>query len=136
MKFIKYYLISPSLIFFFTSVFNLSVSAQNKNRIIRMARLQIDSVQLDAYKAILKEQIEAAVRLEPGVLMLYAVAEKDHPTSITVFEIYASTEAYQSHIKTSHFLKYKNGTKDMVKSLQLIDADPIALEAKKTLPKN
>jgi quinol monooxygenase YgiN len=101
-----------------------------------MARLQIDSAQLDAYKAILKEQIEAAVRIEPGVLMLYAVAEKNNPTFITVFEIYASQEAYQSHIKTMHFLKYKNGTKDMVKSLQLIDAEPIALEAKKTLSKD
>lgn len=136
MKIIKYSLISISLIFFFTSVLIISASAQNNNRIIRMAKLQIDSVQLDAYKAILKEQIETAVRIEPGVLMLYAVAEKNNPTSITVFEIYASQEAYQSHIKTLHFLKYKNGTKDMVKSLQLIDADPIALEAKKTLPKN
>lgn len=131
MKIIKF-----SLIFFFTSILSISASAQNNNRIIRMARLKIDSVQLDAYKAILKEQIEAAVRIEPGVLMLYAVVEKNNPTSITVFEIYASQEAYESHIKTAHFLKYKNGTKEMVKSLQLIDADAIALEAKKTFPEN
>lgn len=136
MKIIKYSLISVSLVFFFTSVPGISGSAQNNSRIIRMARLQIDTAQLDAYKAILKEQIEAAVRIEPGVLMLYAVAEKNNPTSITVFEIYASQEDYQSHIKTAHFLKYKNGTKDMVKSLQLIDADAIALEAKKTFPEN
>jgi len=52
-----------------------------------------------------------------------------------VVEVYASEEAYQSHLKTAHFLKYKNGTLQMVKSLELIDVVPIALESKlKTQP--
>jgi 4-carboxymuconolactone decarboxylase len=56
---------------------------------------------------------------------LYAVAEKERPNHITILEIYASEEAYQKHIQTPHFLKYKNGTKDMVKSLELIEVDPL-----------
>ncbi len=107
-----------------------SVSAQDKNTLVRVARLQIDSAQLETYKATLKEAIETAVRVEPGVLSLYAVSEKDHPTHVTVFEIYANAEAYQSHLKTSHFLKYKNATKDMVKSLELVETIPIALGSK------
>ncbi|MFT3675449.1 MAG: antibiotic biosynthesis monooxygenase [Chitinophagaceae bacterium] len=71
-----------------------------------------------------------AVQKEPGVLMLYAVAEKQQPTHITVFEIYASRAAYESHIKTAHFLKYKATVEGMVKSLELIDVTPIALESK------
>lgn len=62
--------------------------------------------------------------------------KKKHPTRVMVFEIYASKEAYQSHIKTPHFLKYKNGTLNMVKSLELIDVDPIALGVKPDLLKN
>jgi quinol monooxygenase YgiN len=67
------------------------------------------------------------------VLMLYAVYEKKHPTHVTVFEIYADLNAYQLHIKTIHFLKYKAMVKDMVKSLELIDVSTIALEAKKQI---
>lgn len=90
-----------------------------------MAHIVIDSAQLDAYKAALVEHAKAALRLEPGVLRLDAVYDKDHPTHVTVFEIYASEEAYQSHIKTAHFLKYKATVKDMVKSLMLTDVEPI-----------
>ncbi len=96
-----------------------------QNQMVRLAKLVIDSTQLESYKAALKEEIEASVRLEPGVLTLYAVAEKDNPTHITILEIYADTNAYKAHIQTPHFIKYKTGTKEMVKSLELIEATPL-----------
>jgi quinol monooxygenase YgiN len=73
-----------------------SASAQEKNRVVHLAKLQIDSAQLENYKALLKEGIETAIRVEPGVLTLYAVYEKDRPTHVTVFEIYADTAAYKA----------------------------------------
>jgi len=118
---------SVSILFMF---FHESVSAQNKDLVVHIAKLQIDPAQLDNYKVALKEHAETAVRLEPGVLTLYAVYEKDHPTHVTVFEIYADSTAYKSHLQSAHFLKYKAATKDMVKSLELISAVPIALEGK------
>jgi quinol monooxygenase YgiN len=102
-----------------------NASGQEKNQMVRIAKLVIDPAQLENYKAILKEEIESSVRIEPGVLTLYAVSEKENPTHITIFEIYASTDAYKLHVQTPHFLKYKNATKDMVKSLELVDADPL-----------
>jgi quinol monooxygenase YgiN len=107
-----------------------SVSGQQSGLVVRIAKLQIDSAQLENYKAALKEHAETAVRVEPGVLTLYAVYEKNNPTHVTVFEIYASQEAYHAHLQTSHFLKYKTSTKDMVKSLELVETIPIALESK------
>lgn len=107
-----------------------SAAAQDKNLVVRIANLVIDSAQLDNYKAALKEHAETAVRVEPGVFNLYAVYEKNKPTHVTVFEIYANNEAYKAHLLTSHFLKYKNETKNMVKSLELIETVPIALETK------
>ena len=106
-------------------IFCNSVSAQGKNQMVRLANLVIDTAQLDSYKALLKEEIEASVRLEPGVLTLYAVFEKNNPTHITILEIYADESAYKSHLLTPHFIKYKNGTKDMVKFLELAESDPI-----------
>lgn len=92
---------------------------------VRLAKIVIDPSQLEAYNAILKEEIESSVRLEPGVLTLYAVSEKDNPTHITILEIYASEDAYKAHLLTPHFIRYKNGTKDMVKSLELIETTPL-----------
>ena len=114
------------LTFFFCG----KIFAQEKKQIVRLAKLVIDSAQLENYKAALKEEIEAAVRVEPGVLSLNAVYEKNNPTHITVFEIYASDSAYMAHRQTPHFKKYKDSTKDMVKFLELVDVVPIALESK------
>ena len=108
-----------------------NLSAQNNSRYVRIARIVIDSAKIEDYNKALKEHAEAAVKVEPGVLMLYAVSEKANPVNVTVFEIYASVDAYNFHITTPHFLKYKSTVQDMVKNLQLIDVTPIALEAKK-----
>jgi len=107
--------------------------SQDKEPYVRIAKIVVDSSQLEAYKTALKIHAEAAVSKEPGVLTLYAVYDKEEPTHVTVFEIYASMEAYQTHIQTPHFLKYKTTVKDMVKSLVLTDVVPIALEAKPKL---
>lgn len=96
-----------------------------QNQMVRLAKLVIDSSQLENYMAALKEEIEASVRLEPGVLTLYAVAEKNNPTHITILEIYADTNAYKAHLQTPHFIKYKAGTKEMVKSLELVETIPL-----------
>jgi quinol monooxygenase YgiN len=115
------------------TLFISKVNAQDKNLVVRIAKLQIDSSQLENYRAALKEHAEIAVRVEPGVITLYAVYEKNNPTHVTVFEIYANEDAYKSHLETAHFKKYKSTTKDMVKSLELIPCSPIALESK-TIP--
>jgi quinol monooxygenase YgiN len=109
----------------FIFAFCKNSSSQSKNQMVRLAKLVIDSAQLENYNALLKEEIEASVRLEPGVLTLYAVAEKNNPTHITILEIYADTVAYRSHLQTPHFIKYKNGTKDMVRSLELVETVPL-----------
>jgi quinol monooxygenase YgiN len=67
-----------------------------------------------------------AIKLEPGVLTYYAMADKKEPSHITIMEIYADTTAYQAHILTSHFKKYKDTVKDMVQSLELVDVNLIA----------
>lgn len=107
-----------------------SVFGQSKDWIVRLAKIEIDSAYLEPYKAAIREHTQAAIAAEPGVLTLYAMYDKVHPTHVTVFEIYASKEAYETHLKTPHFQKYKTGTLKMVKSLQLIDVDPIAFGAK------
>jgi len=127
MKIRKYYL----SIVMAVVIISGNAFAQNNSHYMRIAKIVVDSTKLESYKSALKEGIEVAVRTEPGVLSLYAVYDKKNPTHVTVFEIYADEKAYQSHIQTAHFKKYKNAAQDMVKSLELVDVAPIALEAKK-----
>ena len=39
----------------------------------------------------------------------------------------ADHQAYEAHIQTPHFRKYKDGTADMVRSLKLIDTMPLVM---------
>lgn len=120
-----------SIIYIMIMLFsNERVYAQHNASYMRIAKIVVDSNQLENYKAALKEGMATAVHTEPGVLSLYAVYEKENPAHITVFEIYADKAAYESHIQTAHFKKYKSTVESMVKSLELVDVIPVALEAK------
>jgi len=102
----------------------------NATPVVRLAELEIDPAQLDAYLALLREEIDASVRLEPGVLTLNAVALKDSPDQIRLMEIYADQAAYDAHLKSPHFARYKTATATMVRSLTLHETIPIALRSK------
>lgn len=96
-----------------------------KNRMVRIAEMEIDSNYIAEYNAILKEEAEASVRLESGVICIYPMFQKDNPTKIRILEIYANEAAYRVHLKTPHFLHYKKTTLNMVKSLKLVDMEAI-----------
>ena len=98
--------------------------------IVRIAELEIDPGQLDAYKLALKEEIETSIRVEPGVLTLYAVSLKEHPEQIRLFETYRDAAAYESHLQSPHFKIYKDRTRQMVKLLRLVETEPILLGSK------
>lgn len=98
--------------------------------LVRIAELEIDPSQLPAYKEALKEEIATSIRVEPGVLTLYAVSLKDQPSQVRIFETYKDRSAYESHLQTPHFKKYKTLTQGMVKSLKLIETEPILLGGK------
>ena len=113
----------------FLSIFNflsLTATAQVTTKMYRIAKIKVDPNQLELYQVALKEQMNAAIQLEPGVLSYTVVADKKDASSITIFEVYASLEAYQSHIATPHFKKYKETVKNMVLSLELIDTELVA----------
>lgn len=99
---------------------------------VRIAEIEIDSSFIDEYISILKEEAEASMRLEPGVICIYPMYKNENPTEIRLLEIYADQEAYESHLRTPHFKHYKETTLKMVKSLKLIDMEAIDTE---TMPK-
>jgi quinol monooxygenase YgiN len=112
------------------SVCGPAIAADVQGLYVQEAEIEIDPTQLDAYESALSEHIEMATRVEPGVLGLYAVSERDNPARVRVFEIYRNLDAYRSHLETAHFKKYKATVQQMVRSLKVIQTTPIAFATK------
>ena len=104
---------------------NNNSSAQTNNMMIRIAEIEIDSNYLQEYNKILQVESRASLKLEPGVMVIYPMYQKENPTQIRILEIYANRKAYESHLKTPHFQQYKTSTLNMVKSLKLINMNSI-----------
>ena len=92
---------------------------------IRISEIEIVPEYLEEYLSILKEESRASVELEPGVISIYPMYQKESPTGIRILEIYTDRKAYESHLETPHFKHYKAATLKMVKSLKLVDMDAI-----------
>ena len=103
--------------------------------LVRLAEIEVYPQYLTEYLAAAKEIQQESLKSEPGVLCLFPSPLKEDDgehqsseTQIRILEIYASQEAYQHHIQTAHFQKYKQGTLHMVKSLKLQDLSPLSIE--------
>lgn len=108
---------------------NNTVNAQQQEMMVRISEIEIHPQYLDEYKSILKYEAEASVRLEQGVIAIFPMFQKDNPAQVRILEMYKDQQAYQSHLKTEHFKKYKTTTLHMVKSLKLVDMEAMDLEA-------
>lgn len=93
--------------------------------IVRLSKIEVYPEYLQEYLEYAAEVGEVSLRTEAGVLTMYAVCEKENPCKVTILETYANKEAYESHIASAHFQKYKKGTLHMVKSLVLSDQTPV-----------
>lgn len=94
-------------------------------RIVRLAEIEVFQGKLEDYMGFASEVGLVSMASEPGVIALFSMQDKADPCKIYILEVYADREAYQAHLQTAHFRKYKEGTADMVKSLKLIDTNPL-----------
>lgn len=100
-----------------------------KHMIVRIAELEIEEEQLKNYLTELNIEARASIEGESGVISIFPMSDKETPSKITIVEIYADKNAYEAHLKTPHFKKYKTTTAEMVKSLKLIDMGAVDLES-------
>jgi quinol monooxygenase YgiN len=99
--------------------------AQTNNMIIRISEIEIDSGYLEEYLNNLQLESMTSVQKEPGVIAIFPMYQKEDPTQIRILEIYSNKSAYENHIKSPHFQKYKTSTLKMVKSLKLVDMNSL-----------
>jgi len=123
-----------ALVLSVTAVAQETVTPVNdKTMIVRLAEIEVYPEHLQEYLKFAGEVDRLSVEREPGVVCLFPMQSAEDSTQIRILEIYASEEAYQSHIKTEHFQKYKQGTLHMVKSLKLPTMQPLDPETMKLI---
>ena len=105
----------------------------SEKMIVRLAEIEVYPQYLTEYLAFANEVDRLSVEREPGVVCLFPMQSADDSTHIRILEIYASEEAYQQHLKTDHFQKYKQGTLHMVKDLKLPTMKPLDPETMKLI---
>ena len=116
----------------FALVLSATAMAQD-SMIVRLAEIEVYPEYLKEYLTFANEVDRLSVEREPGVVCLFPMQSAEDSTQIRILEIYASEEAYQRHIKTEHFQKYKQGTMHMVKSLRLPTMQPLDPETMKLI---
>jgi len=123
----KLFLMLLALVLSITAVAQEKATSVNsyETMIVRLAEIEAYPEHLQEYLKFANEVDRLSVEREPGVVCLFPMQSAEDSTQIRILEIYASEEAYQSHIKTEHFLKYKQGTLHMVKSLKLPTMKPL-----------
>ena len=111
----------------------VATPVNHKTMIVRLTEIEVYLEHLEEYLKFAGEVDRLSVEREPGVICLLPMQSAEDSTQIRILEIYASEEAYQSHIKSEHFQKYKQGTLHMVKSLKLPNMQPLDPETMKLI---
>ena len=110
-----------------------TASTGNGNMLVRLAEIEVYPEYLSEYLAYANDVDRTSVEQEPGVICLFPMQSAEDSTQIRILEIYASEAAYQQHLKTTHFQRYKTGTAHMVKSLKLPTMQPLDPETMKLI---
>ena len=110
-----------------------SAATATANMIVRIAEIEVFPQYLEEYLTFANEVDRLSIEHEPGVICLYPMQSAEDSCQIRILEIYASEEDYQQHLKTTHFLKYKQGTLHMVKDLKLPTMKPLDPETMKLI---
>ena len=102
-----------------------AATSHDGSMLVRIAEIEVYPEYLTEYLNAATEIQQKSLAEESGVLCLFPNQMKSDSTQFRILEIYASRDAYQHHLQTAHFQKYKQGTLHMVKSLKLQDLTPL-----------
>lgn len=98
---------------------------QADEMIFRISEIEVYPEYLQEYLTFAQNVGATSVEKEPGVVCIFPMQMQRDSCQIRIIEIYAGQEAYKSHIASSHFQTYKQGTLHMVKHLDLVDCRPM-----------
>lgn len=79
------------------------------------------------FKDVVIPEMEQSLKVEAGVLAMYAVKDKNNANRWYFYEIYGSKTSYETHLKTPHFQEYITKTAEMISYKEAIAVTPSLL---------
>nr|WP_303819657.1 antibiotic biosynthesis monooxygenase [Actinobacillus minor] len=93
----------------------------------KLVKIEVNPQDNQQFAQIITAEMTQSLKVEDGVIAMYAATEQDQPNKWLFFEIYASDVAYEAHRKTPHFNDYLKQTEKMVVDKQMIEIEPTYL---------
>ncbi|MBI4553932.1 MAG: antibiotic biosynthesis monooxygenase [Candidatus Latescibacteria bacterium] len=81
---------------------------------IIMASIQIKQGYKEPFIAAMLDDARGSVRHEPGCLRFDVIQDGADPQRIWLYEVYTDEAAFQAHLQTPHFIKWRDTVKDWV----------------------
>ncbi|WP_373699186.1 putative quinol monooxygenase [Neisseria dentiae] len=95
-----------------------------------LVRVEVKPEYNQQFARIVTAEMAQSLKVEKGVLAMYAATEQENPNKWLFFEIYASDEAYEAHRQTPHFQDYLARTAEMLASKESVPIAPALLQNK------
>jgi len=108
----------------------LSVMQRGRTPEARIVEVTVKRENLAEFRRIVTEEMRESMKVESGVLAMYAVTRKERPEQWIFFEIYSDATAYASHRETPHFKDYLRLTGDMLVDKGHVEVENIALQSR------
>lgn len=106
---------------------------QNERTINNLVIVDVKPEHQQAFKNIVIAEMSDSLKLESGVLAMYAATDAKNENRWYFYEIYASEADYQRHRQTPHFRGYIEQTSEMTTGKESIPVVPVFLRNKGTL---
>ncbi len=101
--------------------------AQTPEMRTNLVMVEVKAEDNQKFTEIVTAEMAQSLKVENGVIAMYAATEQAQPNKWLFFEIYANDEAYEKHRQTPHFQDYLKQTADMVTDKQAIAITPTYL---------
>lgn len=103
---------------------------QNERTINNLVIVDVKPEHQQAFKNIVLAEMSDSLKLEDGVLAMYAATDAKNENRWYFYEIYASEADYQRHRQTPHFRGYIEQTSEMTTAKESIPVVPVFLRNK------
>ncbi|MBN6070214.1 antibiotic biosynthesis monooxygenase [Aggregatibacter actinomycetemcomitans] len=100
---------------------------QTANTRTNLVMVEVKPSENDKFKAIVLPEMTQSLKVEDGVIAMYAATAQENPNKWMFFEIYANDDAYAAHRETPHFKDYLKQTAEMLVDKQIIEIQPTYL---------
>lgn len=92
-----------------------------------LVKVEVKAQDNQQFAQIVTAEMAQSLKVEDGVIAMYAATEQDQPNKWLFFEIYANDAAYEAHRQTAHFKHYLAQTEKMVADKQTVEIVPVYL---------